>query len=267
MTGALLGASLVLILSGCVDYLSSYERDIKDSTRVIETARDDVQRAKGYTKRGSAYSEKARYSRAMKLIPADEYGRLFDLALKDHEQAIALNPASAEVYLNRGQAYYDRATLDLQDHKNPKPWFDPAAADFEKSTEKDPQNYHAFDMLGLAYEQNDQFEEAIDAYTKERALNSLGKVRLSDAYCTWGMKHQKEKNDSAAAVAYQKSVEIGTRADDGCSCDPYFPLIMIYTEQKEYDKAHEVIRLARTSNRWIDPEVIERLKKESGHKN
>ena len=49
-------------------FLASYERDISSSTRAIETARDDAHRAAAYTKRGSAYSEKARYSRTFKLI-------------------------------------------------------------------------------------------------------------------------------------------------------------------------------------------------------
>ena len=86
---------LGLLLGGCLPsfYLASYERDISSSTQAIETARDDAHRAAAYTKRGSAYSEKARYSRAFKLISPDEYARLFGLAIKDHAQAIALDPA------------------------------------------------------------------------------------------------------------------------------------------------------------------------------
>jgi hypothetical protein len=37
---------------------------------------------------------------------------LFGLAIQDHDQAIALDPAKAETYYNRGQAYYDRAALE-----------------------------------------------------------------------------------------------------------------------------------------------------------
>ena len=66
-------------------YLRGCERDIKHATRAIEAARDDAQRAAGYAQRGRAYSEKARYSRSFKLIPADEYGRLFGLAVRDHD--------------------------------------------------------------------------------------------------------------------------------------------------------------------------------------
>src|ERR1700681_4613783 len=81
---------LGLLLGGCGPsfYLASYERDIHSCARAIESARDDAHRAAAYTKRGSAYSEKARYSRAFKLIPPDEYDRLFGLAVKDHDREI-----------------------------------------------------------------------------------------------------------------------------------------------------------------------------------
>lgn len=78
-------------------FLSAREREIKDSTQAIEIARDDAQRAKAH------YSEKGRYSRLSKLISNDEYDRLFDLAMKDHNQAVALNPNDAEGYFNRSQ--------------------------------------------------------------------------------------------------------------------------------------------------------------------
>jgi len=65
-----------LSLSGCTRiarslYLSSYDRDIRSATRAIESTRDNARRALAYAKRGSAYSEKARYSKAFKLISAD----------------------------------------------------------------------------------------------------------------------------------------------------------------------------------------------------
>src|SRR6266576_5968033 len=95
-------ACVLLFLAGCnriarSSYLSSYDRDISSATKDIESARDTPHRAEAYAKRGSAYSEKARYSRAFKLISTDEYNRLFGLAIKDHDQAIALDP-SAEAY-------------------------------------------------------------------------------------------------------------------------------------------------------------------------
>ena len=245
--------------------LRSLDADIRKSTKEIEAARDDKERATAYSKRGVEYSEKARYGRSFKLIQGPEYERLFDLAVKDHDQAVALNPGSAEVYFNRGQAYYDRAFQDSVAHNDPKTWFDHASANFEMATEKDASNFMAFDMLGLSTEQNGEWDQAIRAYTQERALNRLGKVRLADVYCARGRERHKEKNYDAATADYQKSIEIGASPDDGCTCDPYTSLLSIYdTQTKQYDKAWALVHQAQTSNRKIDVELVDRLKKDSG---
>lgn len=233
LLGLVLFASL-LVLVGCVDFLSGRDSDIKDATQALETARDDAQRAKAYSSRGTAYSEKARYSRATKLISPDEYERLFNLAIKDHNQAVTLNPTSAEVYFNRAQTYYDRATWDLVENKrSSKTWFDAAALDFEKAIEKEPQNYLAFDRLGLTYEQNGQADKAIQAYTHEMAFDSLGKQRLADVYCNIGLQHQQQKDFAAAAAAYQKSIEFGVADDKSCPVEPSGNLKWIEQQTKK----------------------------------
>ena len=104
LCAAVLLAGLIVCIGcawGPAVFLSGRDWEIKDSTQAIEIARDDAQRAKAYSSRGAAYSEKARYSRLSKLISNDEYERLFDLAMKDHNQAVALNPNDAEGYFNR----------------------------------------------------------------------------------------------------------------------------------------------------------------------
>ncbi len=260
---------------GCVDFLSAREGEIRDATRAIETARDDGERAKAYSARGAAYSEKARYGRLLKRISNDEYERLFDLAIKDHNQAVALNPGQAEVYFNRAQAYYDRGTYDLIYNTEPwivppttKSWLDKAASDFERAAAKDPKNHMAFDLLGLAYQQAGEENEAIRAYTQEMALNSFGKQRLADAYCFFGFRHQQLKEYAAAAAAYQKSIEFGEADDKSCPYEPLSSMVGIYvTETREYDKAWEAVRRAQKWDRLIAPELIERLKKESGRTN
>src|SRR5690349_427506 len=158
-----------MVLGGCfvggpTMFLGARDQEIKDSTQTIAAARVDGDRAKAYSSRGTAYSEKARYSRIMKLIPNDEYERLFDLAIKDHDQAVALAPKDADVFFNRAQAYYDRGSLDLLENKNGKSWFDSAATDFEKATRMAPRNALAFDRLGLTYESNGEDEKAVQAY-------------------------------------------------------------------------------------------------------
>jgi tetratricopeptide (TPR) repeat protein len=271
-------ASILLVLGGCGPmsqslYLAGYDRDISSSTRAVETARDDAHRATAYSKRGSAYSEKARYSRAFKLISADEYGRLFGLAIQDHDRAIALDPTNAEAYFNRGQTYYDRAVLEtvvdgvaVGTDAARKAWFDPAVADFKKAVERDSRHYRAWDMLGLTHETTGELDQAINEYSQEMALNSLGRSRVANAYCLRGGSDQKEKKHDAAIADYEKAIALGAAADDW-SCDPYNPLFGLYAEGRRYDQGWEVVHKARTSGKWIEPELLERLKKESGRSN
>jgi len=280
-------ASALLFLAGCnriarVWYLSSYDRDIDSATKAIESASDNSHRAEAYAKRGSAYSEKARYSRAFKLISTDEYNRLFGLAITDHEQSIALNP-TAEAYYTRGATYYDRANLDavvdgrlMGSEADRKAWFDPATADFKKAIERDGRLYLAWDRLGLIHETTGELDQAISDYTQEMALNPLGKSRLADAYCTRGGSHQKDPNqkdpnqkqktNDAAIADYEKSIDLGATADP-CSCDPYNPLLALYTNGRRYDQAWGVVHKAQNSKKWIAPELLDSLKKESGRSN
>jgi len=259
----------LITAAGCTDFLAGRDAEIRDSMLAIKTARDDDQRAKAYSSRGTANSEKARYGRITKSIPNNECDRWFDLAKKDHDQAVALNPASAEVYFNRGQMYYDRGALDLVENKgSSKAWFDVAALDFGKAIELQPSNDLAYDRLGLAYEQGGETDQAIRAYTQEMALNPLGKRRLADAYCYIGFQHQQQKEFAAAAAAYQKSVEFGVADDKTCPYEPYGSMVAIYTtETREYDKAWDAVHQAWKSGRWIAPELILRLTKASGRTN
>jgi tetratricopeptide (TPR) repeat protein len=272
----LLCLAVLMFLAGCnriarIFYLSSYDRDISSATKAIERAGDNTQRAEAYAKRGRAYSEKARYSKAFKFISDDDYNALFGRAIKDHDQAIALDP-SAEAYYTRGVTYYDRANLQavmdgrlMGSDADRKAWFAPATADFKKATEKDPRLDMAWDRLGMIDETTGELDQAISDYTQEMALNSLGKSRLANAYCTRGgsWSSPKVKKYDAAIADYEKSIELGAAADDW-SCDPYNPLIWLYTNNGSYDQAWGIVHKAQNSKKWIEPEFLEKLKKESG---
>jgi tetratricopeptide (TPR) repeat protein len=230
---AVVFASL-LACAGCSDFLRERDRDIQNATQALEAARDDAQRAKAYSSRGTAYSEKARYSRATKRIASDEYERLFGLAIKDHNEAVRLNPGSAEVYFNRAQTYYDRATWDsVEGKKGRNTWFDAAAQDFQKAIEKDPHNSLAFDRLGLTYEQNGEADKAIQAYTREIAFDSFGKQRLADLYCNIGLQHEQHKDFAGAKAAYRKSIAFGVADDKSCPVEPSANLKLIEREKNE----------------------------------
>src|SRR5262245_52724138 len=100
--------ALSLFVAGCGRlwrslYLSDCDAKIKKATNAIQTAKNSGQSATAYADRGDAYAEKARYSRAFKLISSKEYDRLFGLAIQDHGQAIALDPDNPDMYYRRGR--------------------------------------------------------------------------------------------------------------------------------------------------------------------
>ena len=226
---------LALLLSGCEMgprmFLSARDREIKSGTETIEAGGSNAGRAAAYIKRGHAYSEKARYSRAFKRISLEEYGRLFAAAIADHDQAVALDPNSAEAYYMRGHAYYDRADRELFDNADAKPWFDLAAADFKRAIEKDSKHYLAWDRLGMVHMSTGQYDQAIPVFEKEMALDSMGKARLADAYCVRGTASHREQKYEAAIADFEKSIAIGANPDS-CSCNPRLPLKTLKEERK-----------------------------------
>src|ERR1700758_1783355 len=87
----------VILLAGCMRMVESWALNRSDAAirragDAIASAKSDSQRATAYADQADAYIDKARYARLQKLISLDEYARLFDLALADYKQAMALKP-------------------------------------------------------------------------------------------------------------------------------------------------------------------------------
>ena len=142
-----------------------YEEDIKTGSAVIAGASTDAERAVGYSRRGGGYSEEARYRRVFKRISRPEYDRLFSLAIKDLDQAVALAPTDAQMYLKRGEAYYWRAYPGPPDDWERKDevarWAALAVADFSRAAERDGNLEHAYDMRGLVHHSLEDYDAAI----------------------------------------------------------------------------------------------------------
>ncbi len=239
--------------------VSRYDGEIRRAGQAIAASRDPTQRTAAYADRADAYAEKARYSRLMKLIAIEEYNKVFDLAVQDYNQAIALDPDNAEIYYRRGNAYYSRAGLDMIYDPHPSIFLAPAKADFSRVVEKNPQNVMALDMLGLTDGSMGDWTQAIADFEQEAALDPRGRFRVSDAYCNRGSRYPRENYDLAISDL-KRAIQIrGT--SDPCECEPYNPLLAIYLNQtREYDKAREVVALAQRSGKWIAPEYLEQLK-------
>jgi len=266
---AILFAGMVF-LGGCTRmyqswYVSRLDGEIRGAAQAIAASRNTTQRSAAYADRADAYAEKARYSRLMKLIAGEEYNKLFDLAVQDYNQAIALDPDNAEMYFRRGNAYYSRAGLDMI--KEPTSVFlAPAKADFSRAVDKDPRSVAALDMLGLTDGSMGDWTQAIADFRQEVALDPRWSFRVSDAYCNRGSRYSRERYDLAISDL-NRAIQIrGT--SDPCECEPYNPLLAIYLNQtREYDKARELVALAQGSGKWIAPEYLEQLKVSSAGRN
>ncbi len=255
----------IALLGGCARWnLSRFDAQIRHAGRVIANSSNNSQRAAAYTDRADAYAEKARYSRLMKLIPDEEYAKLFDLALQDYSQALALDPDNAQIYFRRGNAYYGRAGLDMIYVQDASPFLAPAKADFSRVVAKDPKNVRALDMLGLTEGSMGDWTAAIPVFEQVAALDPRLRLRVSDAYCNRGSRYPAAKHDLAIADL-NHAIEMRT-ASDACECEPYNPLVAIYLNQAhDYGKAREVVAQAQRSGKWIDPEYLKQLKAASAN--
>ena len=266
---ALACALIVFLVSGCDRvaqdlHLRGHDNDIEKATRAIASAQTDAQRAAAYVARGAAIGEKARYSRAFKIIPDDEYARLLEMSLKDHGQAIALVPGNAEMYYGVGHTYYMQAAFSTFDPANDpmaKDNFRSAKATLTQAIERDSRHIRAYEYRGMANEGAGDLDQAIADYTRLAELEPKSRYRLADAHCNRGNNNLRANNQIALAIAdYEKSIEIGSSAD-GCSCEPYNPLMAIYLiEKPDLEKAREVVRRAQAARKRIAPEYLEKLK-------
>lgn len=264
LSAAILGGGALLLggwmLLGPGWNLSRFDGEIRRAGKAIADSANTLQRSAAYADRADAYAEKARYSRVMKLITDEEYIKLFDLAVQDYKQAIALDPGNAEMYYRRGNAYYSRAGLDMIYAPYTSAFLAPAKADFSRAVEMNPKNAMALDMLGLTDSSMRDWTQAIADFEQETALDPRQRFRLSDAYCNRGTVDAGEKKYDLAVSDLNQAIQIRATSDP-CECEPYNPLLAIYLKQtREYDKAREVAALAQRSGKWIAPENLEQLK-------
>jgi len=213
--------------------------------------------------RGSAIGEKARYSRSFRLISSAEHAHLLDLALKDHSQAVSLEPDSAEMYYLRGRTHYAQATIASivpEEESQTKVRLAAAKADFSKAIELNPWYAMAYEFRGLADEGTGDLDQAITDYMQLAVLQPKSLYRLADAYCNRGSFHLKDKKYDFAIADFEKSIEIGSSAD-ACQCEPYNPLLAIYlVDKSDIEKARVVVRRAQAAGKMIAREYLEKLK-------
>jgi tetratricopeptide (TPR) repeat protein len=142
---AFAGASLLVFLSlATLRQVSIWKNSIDLWSFVIEHNSDDDAYAFAYMNRGLAYAEKGN----------------IDLAMKDYDRTIALDPSYAQAYINRGVLY---GKLGQQDR---------AREDYDAAIARDPSNGLAYYNRGIVFGELGQVQRAIEDYSVAIKLNS-----------------------------------------------------------------------------------------------
>ena len=113
-------------------------------------------------------------------------------AIKDYDEAIRLNPQSAEAYYKRGFLY--------QSHD----YVERAIEDFDKTIRIDPQFAKAYSNRGYAYLNNGHYGQAIADCTKAIKLDSEDVVSRLNR----GVAYKLQGNEAEARADFEKAIAL-----------------------------------------------------------
>jgi tetratricopeptide (TPR) repeat protein len=133
---------------------------------------------------------------------------LNDQAIADETQSLALNPASANAYINRGDAYdhkglYDLAIADFTQAMGLKP--NTAAA------YSNPGNAFAYNDRGLAYAHKGLYDRAFADYAQAIAISP----RFAAAYDNRAALYEKTGSHDRAVADYRTALTILPNDQEG----------------------------------------------------
>jgi tetratricopeptide (TPR) repeat protein len=118
-------------------------------------------------------------------------------ATNNYDEAIRLNPQSAEAYYKRGLEYQK---LGQQE---------PAIADFDKAIRIDPQFAKAYCNRGYAYLNKEQYDLAIADCTKAAKLDPKDAV----ARLNLGVAYKLQGNKAEAIVNFEKAINLSENVE------------------------------------------------------
>ena len=146
-------------------------------------------------------------------------------AIADFNEAIVLDPKSADAYCQRGRMW------------SKKREYDKAIADFDKSLRINPKDSSAYSERGFAWKNKGEYERAIADYKEALRVDPTD----AWAYCgvawiraTCGEERRSRRNDRGAEFA-AKACKLTSWKDD----DYLDTLAAAYAEAGQFDKAVE----------------------------
>ena len=171
-------------------------------TLVIELDSDLNLVTEAYTNRGVAYHSK------------DDY----ELAIRDHNKAVDLNPNYAEAYFNRGGAYKSKGDYDR------------AIADFTKAADLKPNFAGVYNHRGVVYLDKGDYDCAIADFTTAIDLNP---DFVDEAYYNRGLAYHKKGEIDKALKDYTKAIDLNPKFVD----EVYYNRGRVWLYLREWEKA------------------------------
>jgi len=113
-------------------------------------------------------------------------------SVEDYDEAIRLDPQSAEAYFKRGLAYLNMGQGEL------------AIEDFDKAIRIDPEFAKAYSNRGYAYLNKSQYDRAVVDCTKAIKLDSSDAV----AYLNRGTAYKLQGNIAEATAELEKAIAL-----------------------------------------------------------
>ena len=179
-----------------------------------------------YYQKGDFDAAIAGFDEAIALNPADaeayynrgaayaEKGEI-DRAIADFDEAIALNPADAEAYYNRGAAYAEKGEIDR------------AIADFDEAIALNPADAEAYYLRGFVHSEEDDFDAAIEDFSKVIALNPAD----AEAYYNRGAAYVAKDDFDAAIEDFSKVIALNP-----ADAEAYYNRGLVYSEEGDFDR-------------------------------
>ncbi|HEY7315773.1 MAG TPA: tetratricopeptide repeat protein [Gemmataceae bacterium] len=147
--------------------------------RIRQNERD----AYAYAHRGSAWKEKGEY----------------DIAIKDYNEAIRLQPEETVWFSNRGLVWHDKKE------------YDKAIIDFNEAIRLDPKNVWAFNDRGYAWETKKEYDKAIADYDEAIRLDP----KYVRAFTNRGNAWKARKKYDKAIADYNEAIRVDPKFDWG----------------------------------------------------
>ena len=207
----------------------------KDAEKAISKAISLTNRAAFYSNRGNSYKDQKKtelalkdYEKAIQINPKNAiayYNRgllyqeqkKWDLALHDYNKAIQINPKNGDVYNNRGLIYNEQ-----------KQKRDLALHDYNKAIQINPKNEKAYYNRGNLYQDQKKWDLALHDYNKAIQINS----NYAIAYNNRGVTYQNQKKWDLALTDFNKAIQINPNL-----ADPYSNQGNVYYNQKKLELA------------------------------